>query len=371
MENIFKKLYPKAKKYLEDRKRLKKLLSKASDKSIKLKDKEKRNAFSEDLKFSISLVKDWSTNNYREIPKKSIISIVVAIIYFVIPTDLIPDFILGTGFLDDAAILSYMFSLIKDDLDNYKKYKYDIEINQTMKKDLLTGFYEIDKYHKDKSYIFFNFIAFFKNNEFSKESLIAFIKKNKEEFYVKGIDKDNINLFIENNITTTNKKSSFLLYPITVYSILNYQEDNEIFFKNIKDIISISYHNEEVEELGILYSTIVRKIFQGEKDKVKLLLQHDFNELTFKSKRAFELGLGSYIKEESNHNEINTKIIGDDIESILSCLYKADSYNELENEKNEYEYSCFVLLLGAVFFGKNTTDNYNYKIEKILNKKDY
>ena len=45
----------------------------------------------DDLFLMISLVRDWMSGSYRKIPKRAIVAILGAIIYFVMPVDSIPD----------------------------------------------------------------------------------------------------------------------------------------------------------------------------------------------------------------------------------------------------------------------------------------
>ena len=54
---------------------------------------------------------------------------VVAIIYFVVPIDLMPDWIPLAGFVDDAAVLVFVIAQIKSDLDKYLKWEADKEDN--------------------------------------------------------------------------------------------------------------------------------------------------------------------------------------------------------------------------------------------------
>lgn len=123
MTALLKTLYPKAKQYMKDHKRLSDILKKAFKKIGKLKDKETRKELMGDFYTSCELVRDWSNGAYRVIPKTSIMKIIVAIIYFVMPIDMIPDFILGTGLLDDATVISFLLASLKSDLDKYKSYK--------------------------------------------------------------------------------------------------------------------------------------------------------------------------------------------------------------------------------------------------------
>ncbi len=120
MKNELKKLYPKAEKYIKDQKRLTKLVTKGTKKAHNLIDKDKRNSISDDFKISLAMVKDWSRGDASYIPKKSILMIVAAIIYFVMPIDLIPDFIVGTGLIDDFAVITYVLSMVRTDIHHYR-----------------------------------------------------------------------------------------------------------------------------------------------------------------------------------------------------------------------------------------------------------
>ena len=77
----------------------------------------------EDIKTSFSLIKDWFNGAYDEIPARMIASMAAALIYFVSPIDLIPDWIPMAGLIDDAAILAFVFKLSEADLNIYRRWK--------------------------------------------------------------------------------------------------------------------------------------------------------------------------------------------------------------------------------------------------------
>ena len=45
--------------------------------------------------------------------------VVVAVIYFVSPVDLVPDIIPVAGLVDDAGVIAFVVAQIKADLDNF------------------------------------------------------------------------------------------------------------------------------------------------------------------------------------------------------------------------------------------------------------
>lgn len=134
-----KLLYPKAKKYIKDHKRLTTLISKSLKKITNLKDKEKRKELMGDFYLSMQLVKDWSTGKYKGVSITSVIKIVAGILYFVMPIDAIPDFLLGTGLLDDFTIISYLLVGLKSDLDKYKIYKEKTSLTEKEKTNIIAN----------------------------------------------------------------------------------------------------------------------------------------------------------------------------------------------------------------------------------------
>src|SRR6188768_2055923 len=55
------------------------------------------------------MVKAYAFGRYRILPWKSMLSVVAALIYFVSPLDLIPDFIPITGLTDDVGVLLWIY----------------------------------------------------------------------------------------------------------------------------------------------------------------------------------------------------------------------------------------------------------------------
>ena len=76
-----------------------------------------------EIQLFFSIVKDYANGSYTAIPKRSIIAMTAGILYFISPIDLVPDFILGLGFLDDIYIITMVYRQVEKDLKQYQVWK--------------------------------------------------------------------------------------------------------------------------------------------------------------------------------------------------------------------------------------------------------
>lgn len=77
----------------------------------------------DDVPSLIRLLRAYASGDYRRLPWKSLTLLVGALVYFVMPIDLIPDMIVGTGFLDDAVVVAYVLKAIRDDLAHFEDWE--------------------------------------------------------------------------------------------------------------------------------------------------------------------------------------------------------------------------------------------------------
>lgn len=75
------------------------------------------------LKLIFPLIRDYWKGTYRDISIKSIIIFLAGLAYIISPIDLIPDYIIGLGQLDDLAILGFALHYLERDLLKYKEWK--------------------------------------------------------------------------------------------------------------------------------------------------------------------------------------------------------------------------------------------------------
>src|SRR5690606_38465547 len=102
--------------------RLAQLIKDASTKADKL-DKGPIADAKDSLLTLFRLVKAYARGDYRNISWSNLVLVVSAIIYFVTPIDLVPDFILALGYLDDAAILAWTIKALGEEVREFSRWE--------------------------------------------------------------------------------------------------------------------------------------------------------------------------------------------------------------------------------------------------------
>jgi uncharacterized membrane protein YkvA (DUF1232 family) len=119
-----------AKDYFEQPEKTKDLIEQASKKAADKKGKLQE--VWDHLHLLFDLVTAWRKGEYRKIPKGSILMIIATIIYFVSPIDFVPDFLVGLGILDDAAVIGFTLKQISSDLDKFKLWQEEGKPKETL-----------------------------------------------------------------------------------------------------------------------------------------------------------------------------------------------------------------------------------------------
>lgn len=99
------------------------LLSRQEAIEDKVQNSSKLKRFSSDIKLMFSMLQDYWQGNYREVPWKSVAAIAGALVYVLNPLDVIPDLILGFGFIDDAGVVALCLKMVESDLLRYAAWK--------------------------------------------------------------------------------------------------------------------------------------------------------------------------------------------------------------------------------------------------------
>ena len=102
---------------------IEKVTRKADEIEKKVRESGPLKRYIDDVKLLLSLVKDYWSGDYKEIPYWAIGATVFALLYVLSPIDLIPDFIPVVGLVDDAAVVALCLYMIEQELHDYSEWK--------------------------------------------------------------------------------------------------------------------------------------------------------------------------------------------------------------------------------------------------------
>ena len=77
----------------------------------------------ENFKTFWSLLKDYTSGNYKNVPWKFIGAVGFAVAYLISPVDVIPDVIPLLGFVDDAAVFAMVVKAFGSEIEAYRIWK--------------------------------------------------------------------------------------------------------------------------------------------------------------------------------------------------------------------------------------------------------
>jgi uncharacterized membrane protein YkvA (DUF1232 family) len=118
----FRRAASDAEAYVSDPKRLRKLIEDAVGKINVIP----RGPFGETWPYLLAMVRvvrDYQRAEYRDIAAAKLLVIIAAIIYFVSPFDVIPDWIPVLGHIDDAFVVSLALKSVRTDLDTFMAWE--------------------------------------------------------------------------------------------------------------------------------------------------------------------------------------------------------------------------------------------------------
>ena len=99
---------------------------KAFDNEEKIVEKANKGAllkYAEYIPLFFSMLKDFFTKKYKEVPGGTIAAILGTILYIFSPIDIIPDVIPVIGLVDDAAVVALCLKFVSLDVEKYKAWK--------------------------------------------------------------------------------------------------------------------------------------------------------------------------------------------------------------------------------------------------------
>jgi uncharacterized membrane protein YkvA (DUF1232 family) len=71
----------------------------------------------------IRLIRDFHRAEYRDISEPNLLIIIAAVLYFVSPFDVIPDWVPVLGHIDDAFVISLALKSVRADLDTFMAWE--------------------------------------------------------------------------------------------------------------------------------------------------------------------------------------------------------------------------------------------------------
>ena len=86
----------------------------------------------DDLRTLIRLLDAWVRADYRQVSRSTLTLVAAAVLYFVVPTDLIPDFLFGIGFVDDIAVVGWVARHIRGELEVFRRWEQRTDAMDTM-----------------------------------------------------------------------------------------------------------------------------------------------------------------------------------------------------------------------------------------------
>ncbi len=122
--NAVKRSKTRAEKYINDPQKSKELLDKAYKKTGSYEESSgPLSDFWRDIKTLMRLLRAYLRKDYTRIGWGSIITVIAAIIYFVSPIDLVPDWFPLAGFVDDAAVVVFVIAQLRSELTRFTQWE--------------------------------------------------------------------------------------------------------------------------------------------------------------------------------------------------------------------------------------------------------
>lgn len=84
-------------------------------------------AVREYLMLIFRMLRAYVRDEYRDISWQTLVAVVGALVYFVMPIDFIPDAVVGLGFADDAAVIAWTVNSVREEVDRFAAWEAEGE----------------------------------------------------------------------------------------------------------------------------------------------------------------------------------------------------------------------------------------------------
>lgn len=119
-ESTLEKGFAAAEETIDDKEKLASMLEKLK---VKMKSLPMFGSVLANIPIMFKLLNSYTKNEYTDIPRRDLITIVSALSYLIAPIDLVPDFIPVIGLMDDMAIISVCVKATRHELERYLKWR--------------------------------------------------------------------------------------------------------------------------------------------------------------------------------------------------------------------------------------------------------
>lgn len=76
-----------------------------------------------DLQTMMRLLVRWADRSYRRVGWSPLVLMVGALLYFVVPADVVPDALGALGFVDDVTVITTVVRRVRDELDRFREWE--------------------------------------------------------------------------------------------------------------------------------------------------------------------------------------------------------------------------------------------------------
>ena len=77
----------------------------------------------DELRLLQGLCAAWWRGEYRAISREALLAVVAALVYFLVPLDMVPDWLPGVGLLDDLAVLAWVGRTWAQELQAFRDWR--------------------------------------------------------------------------------------------------------------------------------------------------------------------------------------------------------------------------------------------------------